>query len=259
MPGRLTNLRTRPTSIASTERFKSGSRGRAPLWDDRRGQRVGLKLDTLRVIGRRRPTAPRLRAVQGHRRPEPALPPGLGAGPRGAQRCATAATRTAAGALRSPRCRSRLAASSLSLGARLSSPPTEPCPTSLSHPRLTLCPLSDVAGHAAEIESRKIRDLRGAARPARLNESRVNGRIGRRLFSLSKFPTSWSSPATCGSTRRYVESTFTLRRLQGRERKRTQNMSCGYSSTSGCSRMVPSLTGGLYQMRDIQIQGLPGI
>ena len=50
-------------------------------------------------------------------------------------------------------------------------------------PNLTQCTLSDVAGRAAETRSRKIRDLPAGADQARLNESRVQRRIGRRLFS----------------------------------------------------------------------------
>jgi len=52
--------------------------------------------------------------------------------------------------------------------------------------KLTHCPLSDVAGSAAETRSRKIRDLRGEARPARLNKSRVKRPNSRRLFSLDR-------------------------------------------------------------------------
>ena len=48
--------------------------------------------------------------------------------------------------------------------------------------KLTQWPLSDGAGKAAETRSRKIRDLRAKAGDTRLNESRVQGRIGRKIF-----------------------------------------------------------------------------
>ena len=41
---------------------------------------------------------------------------------------------------------------------------------------LTQCPLSDVAGGAAETRDRKIRHLRRGQHTAELNKSRVNGR-----------------------------------------------------------------------------------
>ena len=52
------------------------------------------------------------------------------------------------------------------------------------HPgqKLTLWPLSDGAGEVAEAGCRKIRDSRAKAGDTRLNESRVQGRIGRKIF-----------------------------------------------------------------------------
>ena len=51
--------------------------------------------------------------------------------------------------------------------------------------KLTLCPLSDVAGHAAEAESRNIRDLRAVAGRAWLNESWAGGGFCLRIFTRS--------------------------------------------------------------------------
>ena len=62
--------------------------------------------------------------------------------------------------------------------------------------KLTLCPLSDVAGHAAEGGCRKIGDLPGEAGEVRLNESRVRGRAGRRLFSSGRNRSS-DNPVLC--------------------------------------------------------------
>ena len=60
--------------------------------------------------------------------------------------------------------------------------------------KLTLCTLSDVAGHAAEYESRNIRDLRGEAGQARLNKSWVKRPGGRRLFRSACKSTSAKTP-----------------------------------------------------------------